>query len=156
LEKILVVHRTVPFTELSDNRANAAAATPRRPGSVIRVRAKLLDATPVSSASSDGSLLVQQQYEIQEVLSGQLKVNPLSVWHWARLDGKPVPSLPTQIGSTYDLRISTLLRHQETELEETLLGTAGLPSPGFLDVAPPQDPPMVHTATPPTADDVVR
>jgi hypothetical protein len=99
---------------------------------------------------------VQQVYEVKEVLSGQLKHSPIAVWHWAVLDGQPVASRPTEIGATYDLRISTLLRHLEIELEETHLGSAGLPDAGHLDVALPQNPPTLAPAIPPPADDAPR
>lgn len=153
MEKLLILHRNVTFDELRDDRANATASTLRRAGSVIRVRAKLLETVSGPAPVPGQSYLVQQVYEVKEVLSGQIKANPIAIWHWAVLDGQPVPSLPTEIGATYDLRISTLLRHRETELEETYLGDAGLPNPGYLDVALPQNPPTLAPATPPPVDD---
>lgn len=156
MEKILIRNRGVPTDELRDDRGNAAASTVRRPGSVIRVRATLREAPVPPTPTGSEPHLVQNVYDVQEVLSGQLKVNPLAVWHWAVLDGQPVASLPKQIGATYDLRISSLARHRETELEETHLGTAGLPHTGYLDVAPPQNPPTLAPTTPPTANDASR
>jgi len=156
MEKILILNRSVPFDELRDNRANAAAATARRPGSVVRVRATLLESPPLPVGASGPGRLVQQLYEVREVLSGQLKTNPLPVWHWAELDGRPVPSRPTEIGRTYDLRVSTLLRQRQTELEETHLGRTGLPDSGYLDVAPPQNPPTLAPVPAPTADHAPR
>jgi hypothetical protein len=158
MEKILILDRGVPYDELRDNRANAAATTSRRPGSVNRVRATLLETTnpPQPASQSSGAQLVQHLYEIKEVLSGQLKADPLVVWHWAMLDGKPVASLPAEKGATYDLRLSPLIRHPEVELENTILGPTGLLQPGYLDVAPPQFPPTLAPTTPSPADDVSR
>ncbi len=146
LEKILFLDRTVTFNELRDDRANAAASTTRRPGSIIHVSAILREIPALPEPAPGATALVQQVYEINEVISGQLNPGPLAVWHWATLDGQPAPSRPTEIGATYDLRISPLRRHPETELEATYLGEAGVPEPGYLDVAPPRFP---ATLTPP-------
>ena len=156
MEKILMLDRAVPFDELRDDRGNAAAVTSRRPGSVLRVRATLIETTPSPPPTPGRPQLVQQLYEIQEVLSGQLKVDPLAVWHWATLDGQPVVSRPAEVGKTYDLRISPLIRHPEVELEETHLGAEGLIAPAYLDVAPPQNPPTLSPSSPPPANEADR
>jgi hypothetical protein len=158
MEKILILDRMVPFAELRDDRANAAASTSRRVGAVTRVRATLLEAAPLPNIPPDDTRpqLVQHLYQVKEVLSGQLKVDPLVVWHWATLDGKPVVSLPKERGATYDLRVSTLLRHQEVELEETHLGPLGLLQPAYLDVAAPQFPPTLAPAASESDDDMSR
>jgi hypothetical protein len=98
MEKILMLNRVIPYDELRDDRGNAAAITSRRPGSVTRVRATLIATTPLPPVAPNAAQLVQQLYEIEEVLSGQLKVNPLAVWHWAALDGRPVASRPAEVG----------------------------------------------------------
>lgn len=157
LEKILILNRIISFDELRDNRANAAAATVRRPGSVLRVRATLREMPTLPPPATPGSpQLVQQLYDVKEVLSGQLKMNPLPVWHWAVLDGHPTASRPTEVGTTYDLKISTLARHRETEMEETHLGPAGLPIQGYLDVAPPQNPPTVSPVIAPRNETITQ
>jgi hypothetical protein len=157
LEKILILNRIMSFGELRDNRANAAAATVRRPGSVLRVRATLREMPTLPPPATPGSpQLVQQLYDVKEVLSGQLKMNPLPVWHWAVLDGHPTASRPTEVGTTYDLKISTLARHRETEMEETHLGPAGLPIQGYLDVAPPQNPPTVSPVIAPRNETITQ
>ncbi|MFN0130580.1 MAG: hypothetical protein ACKV19_28295 [Verrucomicrobiales bacterium] len=151
LEKIMILDRPLAMTELRDDRANAAATTTRRPGSVIRLRATLLEAPVLPESPASRTRLVQQIYRVEEVLAGQLKVNPITIWHWATLDGISVASRPMQVGATFDLKISPLIRHPETELEATWLGSEGIVEPGYLDVALPQKPPtLAPSSTAPT------
>jgi len=156
LEKVLILSRGVEYAELRDNRANASASTIRRLGSVTRVRAKLIEAPPLPATPSATPVLVQQLYQIEEVLVGQVKKDPLPVWHWAVLDGKPTPSRPDKIGQIYELRMSPLIRHPEVELETTFLGADGWHAPGYLDVAPPQSPPTLSPVSKSATDEIAR
>ena len=156
LEKVLILTRVVDYAELRENRTNASASTDRRLGSVVRVRAKLIEAPPIPSSTPASPVLVQQLYHIEEVLSGQIKVDPLPVWHWAVLDGKPAASRPGEIGKIYELRLSPLIRHPEVELEATILGPERLTEPGYLDVAAPQSPPTLSPFPKKDTDEIAR
>lgn len=156
MEKVLIMNRAVDFAELRDNRANASASTNRRLGSVTRVRAKLLEAPSQPALRPGAPVLVQQLYQIEEVLVGQVKMDPLPVWHWAVLDGATVPSRPDKVGQIYELRMSPLLRHPEVELEATFLGPDGWHAPGYLDVAPPQSPPTLSPVSKSATDEIAR
>ena len=136
LEKVLFSTRPFNWEELSNDVRTSRADFPRTTPRTVRVRATLREVPELPSATPGRRFLAQHVYHVQELISGNLDTTRLVVWHWALLDGQPVPSRPLNIGETYELLLAPASRHHELELEEVFLGAEGLLEPAFLDIGP--------------------
>lgn len=145
MKHILFSSQPISMEQIKSHRTHSrSASTEWLLGPPTRVRARLVEAATLPPAGSyGGRFLVQQMYEVEEVISGKMPVDVVPVWHWARMDGVDVPSRPTEVGKVYELFINQSSRHPELELETVLLGPSGQLEPSYFDLAPPGKPALL-------------
>jgi len=86
-------------------------------------------------------VLVQQVYDVVDVVSGSYDRPNISVIHWAMLGAEPVPSRPTEFARTYEMLLGVTADHPELESEPVRLGPRGFHLPLYFDVSPLDAPP---------------
>ncbi|MGI8604951.1 MAG: hypothetical protein ACR2OZ_18425 [Verrucomicrobiales bacterium] len=141
LDHVLLRCGPVEWTESRDNTANALRFGPERKLTrVQRIRAKLSE-MPLANPR-DPRALVQQTYDVVEVISGKFDQPRLAVLHWAVLDGRPVPSRPAQAGGIFELQVVPADRHSQLESERIHLSPHDFQLPLYFDATPPSTHPV--------------
>ncbi len=103
----------------------------------VKVRAKLIEATPTPSKRDIGRYhraLVHYLYEVREVLSGKLDADRVIVAHWAIMDDEVVESIgQRKVGQTYTLTVEPMDEHPELSSEWTVAGLDEIDAPMYYD-----------------------
>lgn len=108
----------------------------REPVKPLRVRARVVEATPapdVASVAPYRRALALYVYELDPaaiMIEGSRRIQ---VYHWAILDGQPVAGLPKP-GAWRDLVLEPTTLRPELESERRVVATESLDLPEFLDV----------------------
>jgi hypothetical protein len=144
LDHVLARTTQGDWMELRDNVANALRFSRERLlARSVRIRARLLElAPPPASPARQARELVQQVYDVVEVVSGKYEGKRLSVLHWATLDGEATASRPTQPGRVYELLVAAADHHPELESEPIHLGPEEFRLPLYFDLSTPNVPPV--------------
>jgi hypothetical protein len=144
MDHVLFRTEKVSWEEIRDNVSNALRGSSERlHPRPLRIRARLREAAPADFVTSaPPRILVQQSYDVVDVVSGSYDRPSLSVLHWAALGGKPVPSRPTELGRTFELLLDTAADHPELESERIRLGPRGFHLPLYFDASPLDAPPV--------------
>ncbi|MBP7950560.1 MAG: hypothetical protein KA004_12985 [Verrucomicrobiales bacterium] len=141
MEAVAVYARSLTEDEVQKNHAAARQkAALRRPISRVRLRGKLLEATPVPPLGAGQPyprLLLASTYAVEKVLYGICEQKTVVVLHWAVMDRKPVPGMPREIGRTYEMLLEPESGHPELQAERIQSAVAGVHAPRFIDVLPP-------------------
>lgn len=112
-------------------------ARQRPPPRTIRLQARLLHAsstpTPEEIAPYRRGLL-QNQYEIVDVLEGDFPGDQILINHWVILDGEVIETLQWQEGDIYEFLIEAVEDRPELEGERVSTDVPDLTLPEFLDI----------------------
>lgn len=111
----------------------------------LKVRAKLLEVTAPPSPESITpytSSLVTCLYEVEQVLSGELKEKRILVKQWGLLNRLPVIGFPVQEGKIYDLLLESESIHPELKGERVTDDTSTFDLEPWFDITPPRVIPM--------------
>ena len=111
-------------------------ADDRKPPPRVVIAGKLLKTSaPAEPAELYRRSLVVYEYEVQQVLEGELDARRILVAHWATLDGRPVlRTRGLRTRGNYRLTIEPFDAHPELAGEERNDETGGLDLPVFYDV----------------------
>ncbi len=149
-------HVTLSAGPLADHRIDARNASLDRSSHSVprttRFVGKLVETAPVLSLDPRRQL-VQNIYEVEKMLAEELVYTHVSVFHWAVLDGQPVPSLPTKIGQLYTVAAVPVDRRRELDSEVVSLTATGFKWPTFFDVSRPTAPPAPPAESTPSSPD---
>jgi hypothetical protein len=143
MDHVLIRTGKASWEELRDNVKNALRDAPDRlHPRPLRVRARLREAAPADFlATASPRVLVQQLYDVVDVVSGSYDRPSISVIHWAALGGKPVPSRPTDFARSCEMLLDPAADHPELESERVRLSARGFHLPLYFDVTPLDVPP---------------
>jgi hypothetical protein len=106
LEKVLITNHPLEWDDLRNNAHTARSGPLQTTPRTIKLRAKLREVPELPAAAPGRRFLAQQIYDVEEVLSGRIEHPQVTVWHWAVLDGAPVPSRPDTLGESFELLIA--------------------------------------------------
>ena len=123
--------------------ASRAAAADRPPLPVLKVRATLVQTTPVPAEEEIDpytSALVEYIYDVDEVIEGDYAHDQILVRHWGLLDRHPAPGFPRETGSSHELRLQPWDQHPQLEGERRTEDTGNYVLPVFYDIAPAREP----------------
>ncbi len=141
LESVAIYDRYLSEEEI---RANFAAAkqkmAARRPADRVRLRAKLLETTPVPPKEHWGTyprLLVVNTYQVDQVLAGLYEKPKMLVLHYAAMGGEVIPSLPSDIGQSYELTVEPSSQQPQLKSERIENAAQDVNLPLYLDVTVP-------------------
>jgi hypothetical protein len=115
----------------------AGVLAARAPVETLRVRAKVVEATPAPDADSVAPYrraLALYVYELDPAAPAVDGSRRIQVYQWALLDGRPVEGLP-QPGAWRDLVLERSEARPELESERRVVGTESFDLPEFLDVS---------------------
>lgn len=134
-----VYARALTPAEIRDRLKILAALDVTPPSATLKLRGKLLRASPMPAADtiSPGTrALIACLYEVVRVTEGDYTAGQILVKHWSLMDGKPVLGLPRKTGLEYDLIVQPLGDHPQLE------GIRAMPleAPGldpWFDIHPP-------------------
>jgi hypothetical protein len=104
----------------------------------LKVRARLVETTPVPPADSIGAYrraLIGNVYEVTEVLEGALEQERIAVFHWAILDRMKVTGAERKTGENYTLTLEPMASRPELKGERRFFDSDAFDLELFLDTS---------------------
>lgn len=137
LEGVAIFNRFIGAEEARRHyELQAAVLQARPPVDVLRVRGRVVEATPTPDPASVAPYrraLALYVYELDPAAPAVDGSRRIQVYHWALLDGQPVTGLP-QADEWRDLLLERAEQRPELESERRVVGTEAFDLPEFLEV----------------------
>ena len=141
LEGITFYSRALGADEVAaEYKAYAAKIQPRKPPTVIRLKATLLAKSSPRELSELGTYVratVLYEYQVKEVLAGEYTEKNIRVIHWAIMDRKYLPAMVERaVGQDYTLVVEPFSENPQMEGEMLRDDLPDSDLPMYYDVTP--------------------
>lgn len=123
LLRVAIYRRTLDEPELRACAGNLPAGLADASESRIKLRGKLLEASPMPTAEGINpytSALVECVYEVTKVIEGDYKEKRIFVKHWGMLDRKVAAGFPRKAGIEYELLLEPLSEHPQLKGDRSM------------------------------------
>ena len=130
MSHVAVYARALATAEIRDHAKALASLSRPPPATTLKLRAKLIQASPmptVKGISPDTSSLIECIYEVVNVIEGDYPAKRILVKHWGMMDGKPARGFPRRIGIDYELHLQPFsAQPQVKDIRSVSLGVPDL------------------------------
>lgn len=115
--------RALSAVELREHAKPLSSFAAASPPEVLKLRAKLVQASPMPAAEAISpytSALVEYVYEVTKVIEGEYTAKRIFVKHWGMMDRKPTLGFPRKVGVEYDLVVQPLSDHPQLKGDRSI------------------------------------